>query len=52
MKDVISIRDFSRADLDLLVQNALELKQGNADKSEKKRKVASLFFEPSPSSDS
>ena len=47
MKDVISIRDFSRADLDLLVQNALELKQGNADKSEKKRKVASLFFEPS-----
>ncbi|MFA6461001.1 MAG: aspartate carbamoyltransferase [Candidatus Woesearchaeota archaeon] len=49
MKDVISIRDFTRSDLDSLIEQALELKREGLTNPPKgsNKKVASLFFEPS-----
>lgn len=46
--DVISIRDFSRTEIEELIWKALEIKQGSSfDESLKNVKVASLFFEDS-----
>ncbi|PIN75504.1 hypothetical protein COV18_03040 [Candidatus Woesearchaeota archaeon CG10_big_fil_rev_8_21_14_0_10_37_12] len=47
MKDIVGIRDLSREDIDLLINDALELKQNKSTKADKKFKVASLFFETS-----
>ncbi len=47
MIDVITIRDFSRGDLDSLIATALQMKQEGVTPSGAKKKVASLFFEDS-----
>ena len=49
MRDFISIRDFSRADLDYLLNLALEIKRGEVNLSStlKGKSLASLFFEDS-----
>ncbi len=47
MIDVISIRDFSRDDLDSLIDTALQMKAEGVTPSGAQKKVASLFFEDS-----
>jgi aspartate carbamoyltransferase catalytic subunit len=47
MKDIISIKDFSRVELDSLIQGALDIKQGKKQVSLEGKSLASLFFENS-----
>ncbi|MFH0701397.1 MAG: aspartate carbamoyltransferase [Candidatus Woesearchaeota archaeon] len=47
MRDVITLRDFSRADIDTIVQEALTLMHQGSVRPMIRRKMASLFFEPS-----
>ncbi len=47
MKHVISIHDFSRHDIESLIQSAFQFKRNHSINKSNKKKVASLFFENS-----